>query len=92
MTLQSVVRAHEDLSEGRISVSHGELLHANINRSPTAYLRNPEQERARSVIQHVYILPMYLRTQESKTLAQNSVYRWYAIHIVNLTHRYSITA
>lgn len=49
MTLQSVVRAHEDLSEGRISVSHGELLHANINRSPTAYLRNPEQERARSV-------------------------------------------
>lgn len=49
MTLQSVARAHEDLSEGRISVSHGELLHANINRSPTAYLRNPEQERARSV-------------------------------------------
>lgn len=69
MTLQSVARAHEDLSEGRISMSHGELLHANINRSPTAYLRNPEQERARSVYNTFTVFAHSIK------LAQNCVYR-----------------
>ncbi len=30
-----------------LRLNRGELLGANINRSPTAYLNNPAQERAR---------------------------------------------
>lgn len=43
----SIYRAHENLQNGRLYVSKGELLDANINRSPTAYLQNPEDERMR---------------------------------------------
>jgi hypothetical protein len=35
------------LQPGVLSVASGELLDANINRSPTAYLANPASERAR---------------------------------------------
>ena len=45
--LQSIDRAHNSLKTGSLEISHGELLGANINRSPTSYLRNPAEERAR---------------------------------------------
>lgn len=44
---RSIYRAHENLQQGRLFVSKGELLNANINRSPTAYLQNPGNERMR---------------------------------------------
>ena len=46
---QSIRRAHADLSVGYMTWTSGELLDANINRSPTAYLRNPQEERDRRV-------------------------------------------
>ncbi|XP_044261927.1 neutral ceramidase-like [Tribolium madens] len=44
---RSVVRAHENMVDGKIFISTGELTGANINRSPTSYLLNPEEERDR---------------------------------------------
>lgn len=44
--LQSIVRAHESMQEGRIYVQETEIVDASINRSPTSYLNNPEEERA----------------------------------------------
>lgn len=41
----SIVRAHENVQPGNLSLSRGILLDANINRSPTAYRENPEEER-----------------------------------------------
>jgi neutral ceramidase len=35
------------VTPGRLQLVSGELLDANINRSPTAYLANPAAERAR---------------------------------------------
>jgi len=35
------------MKQGNIYVNSGELLESNINRSPTAYLYNPPEERAR---------------------------------------------
>ncbi|KAI9487247.1 MAG: Neutral/alkaline nonlysosomal ceramidase [Benjaminiella poitrasii] len=43
--IQSIVTAHENLQEGSLSLSHGELLNTNINRSPQSYLMNPIEER-----------------------------------------------
>ena len=44
---QAIKRAHEDVAPGTLQLNHGELLDANANRSPTAYLANPAEERAR---------------------------------------------
>ena len=42
---QSIRRAHVDVRPAEIFYSEGELHEANINRSPTSYLANPEEER-----------------------------------------------
>jgi neutral ceramidase len=36
--LQAIQRAHSSLRAGKLSLAAGELLDANANRSPTAYL------------------------------------------------------
>ena len=43
---ESFVQAHNNLAQGSIKWSWGELRDANINRSPSAYLNNPPEERA----------------------------------------------
>ncbi|MFQ5846138.1 MAG: neutral/alkaline ceramidase [Candidatus Methylomirabilales bacterium] len=43
---QSIVRAHDNLAEGTITMATGELLDASINRSPVAYAQNPAAELA----------------------------------------------
>lgn len=43
---QSIINAHNRMVEGRIFVSETEIDNANINRSPLAYVNNPEEERA----------------------------------------------
>lgn len=45
--MQSIRRAHANVKPGKLHVNKGELLGANANRSPSAYLHNPEEERAR---------------------------------------------
>ncbi len=47
MLLQAIRRAHDNVAPGRLQVNSGELLDANANRSPTSYLANPAEERAR---------------------------------------------
>jgi neutral ceramidase len=42
-----VRRAHFNVRPAEIFYSEGELHDANINRSPTSYLANPESERQR---------------------------------------------
>jgi neutral ceramidase len=44
--VQSIERAHANLQPATLRFNIGELLDANINRSPTSYLANPEEERA----------------------------------------------
>lgn len=43
---QSVINAHNNMNEGRIFISETEIDKANINRSPLAYVNNPEEEKA----------------------------------------------
>ncbi|KAK0183423.1 hypothetical protein PV327_001467 [Microctonus hyperodae] len=41
----SIERAHNAVVPGKIYIGHGEILDANINRSPLAYMNNPQSER-----------------------------------------------
>ena len=42
---QSVIMAHNSVQPANIYLNSGELLESNINRSPSAYLNNPKEER-----------------------------------------------
>lgn len=42
---KSIERAHDAVVPGRILITHGQVLDANINRSPQAYRNNPKSER-----------------------------------------------
>ncbi|CAI0540489.1 unnamed protein product [Linum tenue] len=44
---QSVIQAHDNLRPGSINVNAGEVMDAGINRSPSAYLNNPSEERSK---------------------------------------------
>ena len=46
-SVRAVQRAHASLAPGKLSLGNTTILNANINRSPTAYLANPAEERAR---------------------------------------------
>lgn len=43
--VNAIVMAHESQRPGKILVGNGDLYDSNINRSPTSYLLNPQQER-----------------------------------------------
>uniref|UniRef100_A0A1D1XN89 Neutral ceramidase n=1 Tax=Anthurium amnicola TaxID=1678845 RepID=A0A1D1XN89_9ARAE len=42
---KAIIQAHQNLRPGSILVNNGELLDASVNRSPSAYLNNPYDER-----------------------------------------------
>lgn len=42
---KAIIQAHENLRPGSIFINSGELLDAGVNRSPSAYLNNPSEER-----------------------------------------------
>lgn len=45
--VESVVKAHDDLKPGTITLGRGELTNASVNRSRVAFEQNPESDKAR---------------------------------------------
>lgn len=83
---QSISMAHDNVSPASLSVAIGELLEANINRSPTAYLANPAEERA--MYKHNVDKDMtVLRVDDGN--ASRAVFSWFPVHgtSVNNTNR-----
>jgi len=75
---RSVDRASENLQPGRIYYAEGELLDASVNRSPTSYENNPQDERAKyrfNTDKQMILLKMVDR--EGKPLA---MLNWFAVH------------
>jgi len=44
---ESIIMAYKNAKPGKIFLSQGDLYESNINRSPTSYLLNPEDERVK---------------------------------------------
>lgn len=44
---KSIIEAHENLRQGSVYVNKGDILDAGVNRSPSAYLNNPPNERSK---------------------------------------------
>lgn len=81
---KSIEMAHSKLTKARLEYGETEILDANINRSPSSYLRNPPEERA-----------MY-EYDVDKTLAQVrfltpsnqiiGVINWFAVHPTSMNN------
>ena len=78
-TLLSIRRAHERLTPGHLSVGDIDIVDANINRSPYAYLANPEEERKRyqdDVDKRMTIL----KFQSARSGKDIGVLTWFPVH------------
>lgn len=74
----AIVKAHENLQEGRVYISETQVIDASINRSPTAYRNNPPEELA----QYEYNTDKTL-TQMKFINANGDIigaFNWFAVH------------
>lgn len=85
---QSIIRAHNNMIEARVYVSEVDVEEANINRSPSAYDNNPEEEKAQ------YTHNVDKRLVQMRIVNKNNVVfgaiNWFAVHptSMNNTNRY----
>ncbi|XP_065846898.1 neutral ceramidase 2-like [Euphorbia lathyris] len=75
----SITQAHNSLKPGSIFINTGEVENAGINRSPSAYLLNPEEERARYTA-NVDKEMTLLKFVDSATKKSVGAFSWYATH------------
>lgn len=81
---QSIKRATDNMVEGKIYLSRTVVLNANINRSPTSYLRNPVEERA----QYEHNVDKELTQLRFVDVEHNilGAFNWYAVHATSMNN------
>eukprot|EP00249_Psilotum_nudum_P007748 c20791_g2_i1 orf=53-2179(+) len=85
---RSIVQAHENLRPGTILISIGDLLNASINRSPSAYLNNPPEERAR--YQYNTDKEMTLLKFIDAEWGPVGAFSWFAVHGTSMSRSNSL--
>ncbi|CAH0714659.1 unnamed protein product, partial [Brenthis ino] len=82
--LKSIIIAHNNITPVRMEYGEAELLDANINRSPTSYLRNPPEERAK----YKYDVDKTLAQIRFVTPTNNivGVINWFAVHPTSMNN------
>lgn len=75
----SIKRAHERLAPGRLYAGYGVIENANINRSPSAYLANPEEEREKydHNVEKTMTLLRFQRASDDRDLG---ILNWFPVH------------
>lgn len=80
----AILMAHNNVAAGRVLVSQGSLYDANINRSPTSYLRNPENERAQypegDTDKNMLLLEVTNAATDLTSLKRRGVLTFFAVH------------
>ncbi|KAK8219780.1 hypothetical protein M8818_000754 [Zalaria obscura] len=77
--VESIRQAHESLAPGHLSAGKIDIMDGNINRSPYAYLANPEQERRRyshDVDKELTLLKFH-RDEDEKDIG---ILTWFPVH------------
>ncbi|KAL6771623.1 hypothetical protein ACKKBG_A27130 [Auxenochlorella protothecoides x Auxenochlorella symbiontica] len=82
--VEAIESAHESVGPASLHVAVGEVLGANINRSPTAYLHNPAGERARyrhNIDKEMTVLAARGSGADAAATAQpRAVFSWFPVH------------
>jgi neutral ceramidase len=85
---QSIVEAHNNLRPGKIYVNNGDLLDAGVNRSPSAYLNNPAEERSK--YQYNVDKQMTLVKFVDDELGPVGSFNWFATHGTSMSRTNSL--
>ncbi|KAM0843246.1 hypothetical protein ACQ4PT_057838 [Festuca glaucescens] len=85
---QSIVEAHNNLRPGKIYVNNGDLLDAGVNRSPSAYLNNPAEERSK--YQYNVDKQMTLVKFVDNELGPVGSFNWFATHGTSMSRTNSL--
>ncbi|KAI3464734.1 hypothetical protein Pfo_021397 [Paulownia fortunei] len=75
----SIVQAHDNLKPGSIFINTGDLENAGINRSPSAYLFNPPEERTKYA-SNVDTLMTLLKFVDKISGKSIGAFSWFATH------------
>ncbi|KAM3236864.1 neutral ceramidase 2 [Capsicum annuum] len=75
----SIVQAHNNLKPGSIFINKGDLENAGINRSPSAYLFNPKEERSKYNT-NIDTLMTLLKFVDGDTGNSIGAFSWFATH------------
>ncbi|XP_022003961.1 neutral ceramidase 2 [Helianthus annuus] len=75
----SILQAHKNLKSGSIFINTGDLDNAGVNRSPSAYLFNPPDERARYP-RDVDTLMILLKFVDATSQKSIGAFTWFATH------------
>lgn len=85
--IAAIEKAHNSMSEGgRILMSQGDLFGSNINRSPTAYLMNPSEERAKYANIGDTDKRMVLLRLENEQGVPIGMLNWFSVHGTSMTN------
>ncbi|XP_022355866.1 neutral ceramidase [Enhydra lutris kenyoni] len=82
--VKSIEMAHRNMKPGKIFINKGIVEGAQINRSPSSYLQNPESERARyssNTDKEMVVLKM-----QDLNGAELGLLSWFAIHPVSMNN------
>lgn len=81
---KSIERAHDAVVPGRIFIAYGQVLDANINRSPQAYLNNPKSERDKYEhdVDKILIQMQFVGADDKPLGALN----WFAVHPTSMNN------
>ncbi|RLM92607.1 hypothetical protein C2845_PM08G19420 [Panicum miliaceum] len=85
---QTIVEAHNNLRPGKIYVNKGDLLDAGVNRSPSAYLNNPAEERSK--YQYNVDKEMTLIKFVDDGLGPIGSFNWFATHGTSMSRTNSL--
>ncbi|KAK7111468.1 neutral ceramidase B-like [Littorina saxatilis] len=82
--VESIKQAHNSIRPANLYLSEGELLDSNINRSPSAYLNNPAEERQRykyDVDKNMTVL----RIEDAQGRPLGMI-NWFAVHCTSMNN------
>ncbi|KAG7162528.1 Neutral ceramidase-like [Homarus americanus] len=81
---QSIKLAHENMVPGYLYLSSGELLNSSINRSPTSYLYNPEEERKKYLYDTDKTMTLLKIVGQDGT--DLGMVNWFAVHPTSMNN------
>ncbi|XP_044761583.1 neutral ceramidase [Coccinella septempunctata] len=82
---KAIVQAHTNMVEARIFIATGEIIDANINRSPYSYLNNPEEERAKYKYDTDKDIVQLKFVRASDDVPIGAI-NWYAVHPTSMNN------
>ncbi|CAN1329118.1 Neutral ceramidase 2 [Linum perenne] len=85
---QSIIQAHDNLRPGSIYVNKGEVMDAGVNRSPSAYLNNPAEERSK--YKYNVDKEMTLLKFVDDEWGPIGSFNWFATHGTSMTNKNSL--